>query len=163
MGAHTIGTAGGPEKCKLAKEAGAEFLIDYKDTSKDWLEQVKEITKGEGVAVAYDSVGADTWEKSLQAIRRKGSVIYYGASSGPIPAFPVQKLAAKNARLMRPTLLNYIATREELEYYSDELFKVLSSGELKIRYHKTYDLKDVAHAHEDLQGRKTTGKLLLKI
>ena len=163
MGAHTIGTAGGPTKCELAKKAGAEYMIDYKDSSRDWLEQVHEITKGQGVTVAYDSVGADTWEKSLQAIRRKGKVVYFGASSGPIPPFPVQKLAANNASVMRATLMQYIVLREELEYYAGELFKLLSSGKLKVNYHGTYDLKDVGEAHRDLEGRKTTGKLLLKI
>ena len=163
LGAHTIGTAGGPEKCQMAKDAGAEYMIDYKDSSVDWLERVKEITKGEGVAVVYDSVGQDTWEKSLQAIRRKGKVVYFGSSSGPIPPFPVAKLSANNASIMRSTLMQYIVTREELEHYAGDLFKMMRSGNLKVNYHKTYALEDVAEAHRDLQGRKTTGKLLLKI
>lgn len=164
MGARTIGTAGGPEKCALAKENGAEFLIDYKATSgPTWQEQVKEITQGEGVAVAFDSVGKDTWEGSLAAIRRKGTVVFFGASSGAVPPFPVQKLAANNATVLRPTLMNYIVTREEFEYYSNELFKMLKAGELIIKKHKIYPLEDVAEAHRDLEGRRTTGKLLLKI
>jgi NADPH:quinone reductase len=164
IGARTIATAGGPEKCTLAKENGAEFLIDYKAPSgPTWQEQVKEITKGVGVDVVYDSVGADTWEGSLAAIRRKGTVVYYGAASGPVPPFSIQKLAVNNATLLRPTLMNYIFTREEYTHYSGELFKLLKSGELKVRYHKTYPLADVVEAHKDLEGRKTSGKLLLKL
>ena len=163
MGAHCIGTAGGPEKCQLARDHGAEHMIDYKDGSKDWLKEVQEITQGKGVSVVYDSVGKDTWEKSLQAIRRKGKVVYFGSSSGPVPPFPIQKLALNNATIMRATLMQYIVEREELEHYADQVLEMVKEGKLKIRYHKTYDLKDVKQAHEDLQGRRTTGKLLLKI
>ena len=192
MGARMIGTAGGPEKCKLAKENGAEFVIDYKKTDgPSWVEQVKEITGGRGVDVVYDSVGKDTWEGSLQAIKRKGKVcvsfsfvapsyfylptpprltlhpnsqvVYFGSSSGAVPPFPIQKLAANNASIMRSTLMNNIVTREEFEHYTGDLFRIMQAGDLKIRIHKIYDLKDVKTAHEDLEGRRTTGKLLLKI
>lgn len=162
IGARTIGTAGGPEKCALAKENGAEFMIDYKADS-DWLSKVKEITNGEGVHAVYDGVGKDTWEHSLEAVRRKGTVVFFGNASGPVPAIPLPKLTAKNSKVLRPTLVNYTATREELEYYANEVFQMVKSGEMKVKVHKAYPLKDAKLAHEDLEGRRTTGKLLLKL
>jgi NADPH:quinone reductase len=162
LGARMIGTAGGPEKCALAKENGAEFVIDYK-AEKDWVGKVKEITGGEGVHVVYDSVGKDTWEGSLEVVRRKGSVVFFGSASGPPPPIPLPKLTAKNSKLCRPTMTNYTVTREELEYYASEVFSALQQGWLKVRVHKVYPLKDAREAHEDLEGRKTTGKLFLKL
>ena len=163
IGARLIGTAGGPEKCALAKENGAEFVIDYKGkSSPTWLEQVKEITRGEGCAVVYDSVGKDTWEGSLDAIRRKGTVVFYGSSSGPVPPFSLQKLTAKNATILRPTLMNY-TVGEELLYYANEVFKAIAAGDLNVKKYKIYPLQEVQDAHKDLAGRKTTGKLLLKL
>jgi NADPH:quinone reductase len=162
LGARMIGTAGGPEKCALAKENGAEFVIDYK-AEKDWVGRVKEITGGEGVHVVYDSVGKDTWEGSLEVVRRKGSVVFFGNASGPPPPIPLPKLTAKNSKLCRPTMTNYTVTREELEYYANEVFSALQQGWLKVRVHKVYPLKDAREAHEDLEGRRTTGKLLLKL
>jgi NADPH:quinone reductase len=162
LGARMIGTAGGPEKCALAKENGAEFVIDYK-AEKDWVGKVKEITGGEGVHVVYDSVGKDTWEGSLEVVRRKGSVVFFGSASGPPPPIPLPKLTAKNSKLCRPTMTNYTVTREELEYYANEVFSALQQGWLKVRVHKVYPLKDAREAHEDLEGRKTTGKLFLKL
>jgi len=162
IGAHTIGTAGGPEKCALAKENGAEFVIDYK-AEKDWLSKVKEITGGEGVHVVYDSVGLDTWEGSLEAVRRKGTVVFFGNASGPTPAIPLSKITAKNSKVCRPTLVNYTHTRDEFEHYANAVFTAVQEGWLKARIHKVYPLKEVTQAHEDLEGRKTTGKLLLKL
>jgi NADPH:quinone reductase len=163
IGAKTIATAGGPEKCELAKKNGADHVIDYKSPGgPKWLDEVKRLTNNEGVAVVYDSVGKDTWEDSLDAARRKGKVVFYGNASGPVPPFPIARLAAKNISVLRPTLMNYTYTRDEFEHYANELFKVVKSGELKIRIHDTYKLKDAAQAHRDLEARKTTGKLLLK-
>lgn len=163
IGAKTIATAGGPEKCELAKKNGADHVIDYKSAGgPKWLDEVKRLTDNQGVAVVYDSVGKDTWEDSLEAACRKGKVVYYGNSSGPVPPFPVAKLSAKNISVMRPTLMNYTYTREEFEHYANDLFRLVKSGELKIRIHETYKLEDAAQAHKDLEGRKTTGKLLLK-
>ena len=161
LGARMIGTAGGPEKCALAKENGAEYVIDYK-AGKDWLGKVKEITNGEGVHVVYDSVGKDTWEGSLEAVRRKGTVVFFGNASGPTPAIPLPKLTAKNSKVCRPTIANYTSTREELEYYANEVFTAVQQGWLKAKVHKVYPLKEARQAHEDLESRKTTGKLLLK-
>ena len=164
IGAKTIATAGGPEKCKLAKENGADYVIDYKSPDgPKWLDEVKRLTNGEGVTVVYDSVGKDTWEDSLEAARRKGKVVFYGNSSGPVPPFPVARLGTKNISVMRPTLMNYTYTREELEHYAHELFKLVKSGELKIRIHETYPLENAAQAHRDLEARKSTGKLLLRV
>ena len=162
LGARTIGTAGGPEKCALAKENGAEFVIDYK-AEKDWLGRVKEITGGEGVHVVYDSVGLDTWEGSLEAVRRKGTVVFFGNASGPTPPIPLPKITAKNSKLCRPTLMNYTYTRAELEHYANAVFSAVEEGWLKVKIHKVYPLKEAQQAHEDLEGRKTTGKLLLKL
>ena len=162
LGARTIGTAGGPEKCALAKENGAEFVIDYK-AEKDWLARVKDITAGEGVHVVYDSVGRDTWEGSLEAVRRKGTVVFFGNASGPVPPVPLPKLMAKNSKLCRPSVVNYTHTRPELEHYANAVFAALHEGWLKVRIHKVYPLSEAAQAHYDLEGRKTTGKLLLKL
>jgi NADPH:quinone reductase len=163
IGAKTIATAGGPEKCELAKKNGADHMIDYKSAGgPKWLDEVKRLTDGEGVAVVYDSIGKDTWEDSLEAARRKGKVVFYGNASGPVPPFPVAKLSVKNISVLRPTLMNYTFTREEFEHYANELFKVVKSGELKIRIHDIYKLEDAAQAHRDLEARKTTGKCLLK-
>lgn len=163
VGAKTIATAGGPEKCELAEKNGADHVIDYKSAGgPKWLDEVKRLTNNEGVAVVYDSVGKDTWEDSLEAARRKGKVVFYGNASGPVPPFPVARLSAKNISVMRPTLMNYTYTREEFEHYANELFQLVKSGDLKIRIHNIYELEDVVQAHKDLEARKTTGKLLLK-
>ena len=184
LGAYTIGTAGSPEKCKLAEEFGADKTIDY-NANKDWPEKVKELTGGEGVDVVFDSVGKTTWEGSLEAVKRKGKgestcqprhgflgptfgsanisiVVYWGNASGPVPLFPITKLTPKNISIMRSTLMGYIVTREELEYYANTALNMIKEGKLKIKVHKVYDLKDAKQAHDDVESRKTTGKLLLK-
>lgn len=163
IGARTITTAGGPEKCELAKKNGADHVIDYKSAGgPHWLDEVKRLTDGEGVAVVYDSVGKDTWEDSLEAARRKGKVVFYGNSSGPVPPFPIAKLTAKNISVMRPSLMTYLYTREEFEQYASELLSLVRSGDLKVRIYETYTLENAAQAHRDLEARKTTGKLLLR-
>ncbi|ERF68253.1 hypothetical protein EPUS_02709 [Endocarpon pusillum Z07020] len=163
IGAKTIATAGGAEKCELARKHGADHVIDYRSTgAPKWLDEVKRLTNDEGVAVVYDSVGKDTWENSLEAARRKGKVVFYGNASGPVPPFPIARLSAKNISVIRPTLMGYTYTREEFEYYANELFQLVKSGDLRIRIHDTYKLENAAQAHRDLEARKTTGKLLLK-
>lgn len=122
---------------------------------------MRRLTAGEGVAVVYDSVGKDTWEDSLEAVRRKGKVVFYGNSSGPVPPFALSRLAAKNVSVARPTLMNYTYTRAEFEHYADKLLGLIRSGGLKVRIHASYKLEDAAQAHRDLEARKTTGKLLL--
>ncbi|KKK22988.1 hypothetical protein P175DRAFT_0429586 [Aspergillus ochraceoroseus IBT 24754] len=163
IGAHVIGTAGGPEKLALVKSLGADYVIDYRsEEGKDWAKKVKEITNGRGVDVVYDSVGKDTWEGSLDVVKRKGTVVWFGNASGPVPPLPLNKLSPKCVKVARPTLFGYIETREEFEFYVNELFTLLRTGQLKVKIHKIYPLEEVAQAHIDLEGRKTTGKLLLK-
>ncbi|KAE8391935.1 putative quinone oxidoreductase [Aspergillus alliaceus] len=163
LGAKVIGTAGGPEKVALVKSLGADVVIDYRsEEGKDWVKKVKEATDGRGVDVVYDSVGKDTWEGSLEAVKRKGTIVWFGNASGPVPPLPLAKLSPKCVKVARPTLFGYIETREEFEFYVNELFALLKSGQLKVKIHKVYPLEQVIQAHTDLEGRKTTGKLLLK-
>lgn len=160
-GAHPIAIASTKEKLDIAHSLGAEYLIN--STSDDILDKVHEITNGQGVDVSFDSVGKDSFEISLSAIKRKGSLISYGNSSGPVPPFPIARLSAKNIKIARPTLFNYITTRDEFEHYSQDLINLVESNKLKFDITKTYDLKDYSQATQDLESRKTTGKLSLKI
>ncbi|KAL4872628.1 hypothetical protein BDV12DRAFT_193350 [Aspergillus spectabilis] len=163
IGARVIGTAGGKEKVELVKSLGADYVIDYRsEEGKDWVGRVKEITGGRGVDVVYDSVGKDTWEGSLEAVKRKGTIVWFGNASGPVPPLPLPKLSPKCVKVARPTVFGYIETREEFEFYANELFDLLKTGQLKVKIHKIYPLDQVVQAHTDLEGRKTTGKLLLK-
>jgi len=161
IGATVIGTASTKEKCDRALEHGATHMINYKDKT-DWVTEVKKIVP-EGVDCVYDSVGKTTWEGSLEAVKRKGSVIYFGNAYGPVPPMNISVLAKKNTKIMRATLMQYVVTREELEYYTNLLFGYLKDGKLKVNIHNIYDLKDAQQAHKDLEGRLTSGKLLLKI
>ncbi|KAI5283737.1 NADPH:quinone reductase, partial [Ascosphaera acerosa] len=144
-GARVIGTAGGPEKCKLVRSLGADVVIDYR--SEDWVAKVMEVTGGQGVEVVYDSVAKDTWEGSLTVAKRKGTVCFFGNASGPVPPFSIERLRMKNLKLLRPTLYNYIATQEEFTYYTTKLFQLLSSGKLKTLLQKVYPLEDIRQAH----------------
>lgn len=159
-GAKVIGTASTEEKRNLAKENGADYVIDY--TKEDIVERVKEITDGAGVAVVFDGVGKSTFEADLQVAARKGTVVSFGNASGAVPPLTIAKLSAKNLKILRPTLFNYVSTREEFERYTAELFSFIIKDNLNVRVHKVYDLEDIKTAHQDLEGRKTTGKLLLK-
>ena len=159
VGANIIGTASTPEKVDLATKAGAQHMINY---SKDDVKStVMSLTKDQGVVAVFDGVGKTTFDLSLDCLARKGSMISFGNASGAVPPLAIARLSAKNARLMRPTLFGYIATREEFEKYTNELFEFIQEGKLDVRIHKTYPLSEVASAHEDLEGRRTTGKLLL--
>ncbi|KAF7715593.1 Zinc-type alcohol dehydrogenase [Penicillium ucsense] len=163
IGAKVIGTAGGAEKCALVKSLGADVVIDYRsDEGRDWVQLVKEATGGRGVDVVYDSVGKDTWEGSLEVVKRKGTVVWFGNASGPVPPLPLQKLSPKCVKVARPMLFGYIETREEFEFYTHELFNLLKSGQLKVKIHKVYPMEDIKQVHEDLEGRKTMGKSLVK-
>ncbi|KAH7626106.1 hypothetical protein B0T09DRAFT_293365 [Sordaria sp. MPI-SDFR-AT-0083] len=164
LGAKVIGTAGGPEKVELVKSLGADHVIDYRsEQGKDWVSTVMSLTEGKGVDVVYDSVGKDTWEGSLAVVKRKGTIVWFGNSSGPIPPLPLNKLSPKCVKVARPTLFGYIATREEFESYSRDLFELLTSGALNVHIHGFYSLAEVAQAHRDLEGRKTCGKLLIRL
>lgn len=159
LGARVIGTVGTPEKANLAREAGADETILY--TQQDFEAETKRLTDGKGVQVIYDGVGKDTFEKDLNILRPRGYLVYYGASSGPVPPFDLNRLAPKGSLFVtRPTLLHHIATREDLEKRSADVLSAIAAGELKLREH-VYPLAEAPQAHRDLEGRKTTGKLLL--
>jgi NADPH:quinone reductase len=159
-GAHVIGTAGSAEKAKLALEAGAKDVIDYR--TQDFEAEVKRITGGAGVHVVYDSVGKDTFEKSLRCLRLRGTLALFGQSSGPVGPVDPQVLATGGSLyLTRPTLGSFVATREELLMRAGAVLGAVVRGDLKLRIEAALPLAEAARAHELLASRKTTGKLLL--
>jgi NADPH2:quinone reductase len=159
-GARVIGTAGSPEKARLAREAGADEVIPYTET--DFEAETKRLTNGAGVDVVYDSVGKTTFDKSLNVLRRRGYLVLFGQSSGPVPPFDPQILNAKGSLfLTRPTLRDYIATRDELERRANDLFAWIAAGELRVRIDRTFPLREAAAAQQYLEDRKTQGKVLL--
>ncbi len=161
-GATVIATAGGPAKTALATGAGADHVIDY--AAVDFAPEVKRLTANRGVIVAYDSVGKDTWERSLSVLAKRGFLVLYGASSGPVPPIDPQRLAAAGSVfLTRPTLGDFKLTRAELLGRTTELFDLIAAGKLDVRIGATYPLAAAQQAHRDLEARKTTGKLLLTI
>jgi len=159
-GATVIGTAGSDEKAAIAKQAGADEVIVY--TRQDFVEEVKRITNGRGVDVIYDSVGATTFLKGLDAIRPRGMMVLFGQSSGAVAPFDPGMLNGKGSLfLTRPSLAHYAATREELEWRAGDVLNWIAAGKLKLRIDRTYPLAQAADAHRDLEGRKTAGKLIL--
>jgi NADPH2:quinone reductase len=159
-GAHVIGTAGGPEKAKAAKRAGAHEVIDYK--AQDFEAEVKRLTAGAGVHVVYDSVGKDTWERSLRCLRPRGMLVLFGQSSGPVPPIDPQILATGGSLfLTRPTLASYVITRDELLTRAGSVLGAIERGELKLNIEQELPLAQAARAHELLASRRTSGKLLL--
>jgi NADPH:quinone reductase len=160
IGARVIATVSTEEKAKLARAAGAHEVILY--THADFEAETKRLTDGKGVNVVYDSVGKTTFEKGLNVLRPRGMMVLFGGSSGAVPPFDPVLLSQKGSLyLTRPTLVNYIATREELVARSGAVFGMIAAGKLKLRIAHTYPLAEVQRAHRDLEGRKTTGKLLL--
>jgi NADPH2:quinone reductase len=160
IGARVIATVSTDEKAKLAREAGADEVILY--TQSDFEAEAKRITGGKGVDVVYDSVGKTTFEKGLSVLRPRGMMALFGGSSGAVPPFDPIVLTQKGSLfLTRPSLGNYIATREELVARSGAVFGMMAAGKLKLRIEHTYPLAEAQRAHRDLEGRKTTGKLLL--
>ena len=160
IGARVIGTVSTEEKARLVRAAGADEVILYTQT--DFETETKRITEGKGVDVVYDSVGKTTFEKGLNVLRPRGSMVLYGGSSGAVPPFdPIQLSAKGSLFLTRPSLGNYVATRQELEQRADAVFGMSAAGKLKLRIEHLYQLQDAPQAHRDLEGRKTTGKLLL--
>jgi NADPH:quinone reductase len=160
MGARAIGTVSTEAKARLAREAGAAEVILY--TEQDFEQETRRLTEGRGVQVVYDSVGKDTFLKSLNSLAPRGILALFGQSSGPVESFNPALLAQKGSLfLTRPNLANYTATRDELLWRSDELFDWIRSGQLKLRIEKTFPLAEAAEAHRQLEGRKTTGKVLL--
>jgi len=160
IGARVLATVSTDEKAKLAREAGADEIILY--TKSDFEAETRHLTNGQGVHVVYDSVGKTTFEKGLNVLRPRGMMVLFGGSSGAVPPFDLIALSQKGSLYVtRPTLVNYIATREELLSRSAAVFAMISSGKLKLRIAHTYPLAEAQRAHRDLEGRKTTGKLLL--
>ncbi len=160
LGAHVITTVSTEEKATLAREAGADDVILY--TSEDLVARVKEITSGTGLPVVYDSVGKTTFEQSLQSLCPRGTLVLFGGASGPVPPFDLIRLSTMGSLYVtRPTLKDYVATREDLEQRARDVFRWVGNGSLKLRIAHTYPLAEAAQAQVDLAGRKTTGKLLL--
>ena len=162
LGLQLIGTAGSDAKCKLAKEHGAAFVINY--SSEDFLARVKEITGGKGVKVVYDSVGKDTWDKSLDCLAPFGLMASFGNASGPVSPIAPGILGTKGSLyLTRQTLFTHIATRESTQAMADDLFEAVTSGKVTIRIGQRYPLAEVQQAHRDLEARKTTGCTILTL
>jgi NADPH2:quinone reductase len=160
IGARVIATVSTEEKAKLAREAGADDVILY--TQADFEAETKRLTDGKGVDVVYDSVGKTTFEKGLNVLRPRRMMVLFGGSSGAVPPFDLIALSQKGSLYVtRPSLGNYIATREELLARSSAVFGMITAGKLKLRIEHTYPLAEAQRAHRDLEGRKTTGKLLL--
>jgi NADPH2:quinone reductase len=162
LGYQLIGTAGSDAKCKLALANGASYAINY--NTEDFLVRVKEITGGKGVKVVYDSVGKDTWEKSLDCLAPLGLMASFGNASGPAPAFAPGILGAKGSLYVtRQTLFTHMSTRENTQAMADDLFEAVTSGKVKIHIDQTYPLEKIAQAHIDLEARKTTGCTIITL
>ena len=161
LGATVIGTAGSDDKCALAKAHGAEHVINY--SRENFVERVKAITGGKGLPVVYDAVGKSTWEGSLDCLRPRGLMVSFGNASGAVPPVNIGILQTKGSLyLTRPTLATHIASRADLVERANSLFEMVKSGKLKIETTKRYKLADAAEAHRDLEGRKTTGSIVLQ-
>ena len=160
LGATVIGTAGSEEKAQLATDAGADEVVVY--TEQDFVEETRRITGGEGVYVVYDGVGRATFDGSLDCLRPRGYMVLFGAASGPAPPLDLQVLNQKGGLFVtRPALAHYTASREELLWRAESILTWVGNNTLDVRIGGTYALADAAKAHSDLEGRKTTGKLIL--
>jgi NADPH:quinone reductase len=160
LGLRVIGTAGGPDKVRRAKENGCDEVIDC--TSEDIVARVKALTGGAGVSAVFDSVGKDTFAASLDSLRPRGLLVLFGQSSGMVPPLELSQLAAKGSLfLTRPSLAHYVASRSDLELSAGRLCDVVSKGTVRIEIGHSYPLRDAAQAHRDLEARKTTGSTVL--
>lgn len=160
IGARVIGTVSTEEKAELARQAGADHVILY--TKSDFEAETRKITNNEGVHVVYDSVGKTTFEKSLNVLRPRGYMVLFGGSSGAVAPFDPLQLTQKGSLfLTRPSMGHYVATREELERRAGDVLRAIAEGKLNLRIEHRYPLSQAQQAHRDLEGRKTTGKLLL--
>lgn len=160
LGATVIGTVSTEAKAELARANGCHHVVI--SGREDLVARVKALTGGDGVHVVYDSVGKDTWDASLDCLRRRGTMVSFGNASGPVPPIPPLVLSRKGSLfLTRPTLMDYTVTRDELLACAGELFEVLASGAMHVHVHATYPLAEAAAAHRDLESRRTTGSLLL--
>jgi NADPH2:quinone reductase len=162
LGLQLIGTAGSDAKCALAKEHGAAHVINY--STEDFLARVKDITGGKGVKAVYDSVGKDTWDKSLDCLAPFGLMASFGNASGPVGPFAPGILGPKGSiYVTRQTLFTHISTRESTQAMADDLFEAVTSGKVHIRIDQRFKLEDVQQAHRDLEARKTTGCTILTL
>ena len=159
LGARVIGTAGGPEKAEVAREAGCEEVILYRE--QEFAGRVREITDGRGGDAVYDSVGRDTFEGSLDCLAPRGHLVNFGQSSGPVPPFDVSRLAARSATLSRPVVFHYAAGREALDAMAATLFEALADGVLRPEPGRAFPLAEAAAAHAELESRRTVGPLVL--
>ena len=160
LGTTVIGTVGSEEKAELAKSQGCDHPILY--NKENFTDRVKELTNGEGVPVVYDSIGAATFEGSLDCLRPLGMMVTYGNATGPVPDFSPALLAQKGSLFVtRPSLMHYVAKREDLLWAANDLFDVVKSSAVNISINQRYNLKDAAQAHHDLEARKTTGSTIL--
>ena len=160
IGARVIATVSTAEKAEVARAAGASEVILYTET--DFEAETKRLTGGKGVDVVYDGVGLTTFEQSLKCLRKRGLLALYGAASGPVPPFDLGRLSSLGSLFVtRPISLDYVQTREELTGRTDDLFRWVLEGKLKVRIDRSYPLAEAAQAHRDLEGRGTIGKLLL--
>jgi NADPH2:quinone reductase len=161
IGARVITTVSTAEKAELSREAGAADVILY--TEQDFVAEVKRLTGGKGVDVVYDSVGKTTFDGSLNCLRPRGLLALFGGSSGAVPPFDLIQLSGKGSLFItRPSLWHYIATREELEWRAGEVLNRVANGSLKLRMEHDYPLTEAGQAHDALESRKTTGKILLE-
>ncbi len=160
LGATVIGTVGNDDKAALARAHGCDHTIVY--TRESFLDRVKDITSGKGVAVVYDSIGKDTFNDSLDCLAPRGTMVSFGNASGPVPPLDISVLGAKGSlKLTRPTINTYVTQRELLEPMAAELFDIVRSGKVKIEVRQRYPLSEVAQAHRELEARKTTGSTVL--
>ncbi len=160
LGVNMIGTVGSDEKAILAKAHGCAHVINY--NSENLVERVRQITDGKGVPVVYDSIGKDTFFKSLDCLAPLGMMVSFGSASGPVPQFGLNELASRGSLFItRPSLMNYTAKRADLETMAAQLFGMIEGGKIKVDIHQRYPLAEVAQAHRDLEARKTTGSTIL--
>lgn len=160
LGATVIGTVGNDDKAALARAHGCDHTVVY--TRESFLDRVKEITGGKGVAVVYDSIGKDTFNDSLDCLAPRGTMVSFGNASGPVPPVDISVLGAKGSlKLTRPTIMTYVTQRDLLEPMAAELFDIVRSGKVKIEVRQRYPLAEVAQAHRELEARKTTGSTVL--
>jgi NADPH2:quinone reductase len=161
LGAHVITTVSTDEKARLSREAGANDVILYTQT--DFVSEVRRITREEGVVVVYDSVGRTTFDSSLGSLRRRGYMVLFGQSSGTVPPLEISRLAKGSLFVTRPGLADYIADRAELLERAQDVFTMLQKGELHVHVGHRYPLAEAARAHRELEGRQTTGKVVLEV
>lgn len=161
VGAKVIGTASSDEKLELVKKNGADYTVNSK--TEDLVARVKEITGGHGIDAIFDGIGKTTFDADIEMIALNGNLISFGNASGAVEPLSILRLGPKNIRLMRPIVNGYVSTRERLERYSAELYDLITSGKVDVRIHDVYPLAEAARAHTDIESRKTTGKLLIKI